>query len=395
MARSASLKPRKKKVIRLVRRGVNRFALAPTDNWLKAKHFVHYEIESKEWGTRIKEYIKKNYSRDIVAAINRLPEWKTSNSSHWATTVLYLEISPELVPDDYSKGIVKWINTLAEEGRKIAKDKKEEEKKEVGPTVTPTIQDRIFEQSQAAAEDIDEWLDGFIENPSTFDPSSFDFKSHFAKNNVSQAHARKIKSFFERSLDDYKDLQSMPTIGQLKTMSEGEADLWQQLKEGYNHLKKADVQRYIDAVTNLYEALDYIIESSKAQRKPRIAKPKSADKQVTGVRYCKTDDKYKITSINPVEIIGATELWIFNIKTRKLGKYVAEDGQQFQVKGTTLLFYDVDASIQKTLRKPDESLKEFKTAGKVKLRKFLEDIPTTDTKLNGRFNSDTIILKVS
>ena len=51
-------------------------------------------------------------------------------------------------------------------------------------------------------------------------------------------------------------------------------------------------------------------------------------------------------------------------------------------------------SIQKTLRKPTEQLKEFKDAGKVKLRKYMDDIKTTDTKLNGRCNPDTVLLKV-
>ena len=52
-------------------------------------------------------------------------------------------------------------------------------------------------------------------------------------------------------------------------------------------------------------------------------------------------------------------------------------------------------SICKTLRKPEEKLKEFKSAGKVALRKFLEDINATDTKMNGRINEETILLKVA
>ena len=47
------------------------------------------------------------------------------------------------------------------------------------------------------------------------------------------------------------------------------------------------------------------------------------------------------------------------------------------------------------MRKPEEQLKEFKNAGKVALRKFMEDIKTTDTKLNGRINAETILLKVT
>ena len=71
------------------------------------------------------------------------------------------------------------------------------------------------------------------------------------------------------------------------------------------------------------------------------------------------------------------------------------EGTGLSVKGTTIQGYDESLSIQKTLRKPVEQLKEFKDSGKVKLRKFLDDIKTTDTKLNGRCNPETIILKVS
>jgi len=151
-------------------------------------------------------------------------------------------------------------------------------------------------------------------------------------------------------------------------------------------------------------ALDFIIDSAKANRKPRKAKPKSATKLVEKLKFSKTDEKYKLASIDPSLIVGANELWVFNVKTRKIGKYVASnidpkgmgrDGTGLSVKGTTIIGFDENLSIQKTLRKPDEQLKEFKAAGKVKLRKFLDDIKTTDTKLNGRCNPDTVLLKVS
>jgi hypothetical protein len=85
---------------------------------------------------------------------------------------------------------------------------------------------------------------------------------------------------------------------------------------------------------------------------------------------------------------------VFNVKTRKLGKYVTTEFSELNVKGTTITGFDENASVQKTLRKPEEQLKEFKTAGKVVLRKFLDDIKAVDIKLNGRINEDTILLKV-
>jgi len=156
--------------------------------------------------------------------------------------------------------------------------------------------------------------------------------------------------------------------------------------------------------SELMVALDFIIDQAKATRKPRKAKPRSADKVIAKLKFLKVDEKYKLASINPIDVIGANELWVFNVKTRKLGKYIASsidpkglgrEGTGLSVKGTTIISFDEKLSVQKTLRKPDEQLKEFKGAGKVALRKFLDEINTTDTKLNGRCNLDTVLLKVS
>ena len=294
------------------------------------------------------------------------------------------------------------IEKFIAEGSIVVEEVKEEEK-EKSKKYVPTIQERIRDQSQDMVEDIDEWLEGWIQDPGTFDPKGFDFKKHFAKLQPSQAHARKMKSFYEGVLSDYDDLERMPTAGQLKKMDEKDADLWAQLKEGYAHLKKADIKKIRTAIEELMAALDFIIDQAKATRKPRKAKPKSADKLVEKLKYAKTDEKYKLASVNPADIIGASELWVFNVKTRKIGKYVAANpdptgnrrpGSGLQVKGTTIIGFDESASIQKTMRKPDEQLKDFKAAGKVKLRKFLDEINTTDTKLNGRCNPDTVLLKV-
>ena len=404
MARAAKVATKsKKKTVRSVRRGVNRFALAPTDNWNKAKHYVHYEIETKEWANKVKDYIRNNYDRKTVAAINKLPDWKTNNYSHWACTAFLLEANPEIVPEVYKTGIVKWVEQLALEGAALAEEKTAEEKAKKN-THTPTIQERIAEQAEAQSEAIEEWLEGFVVDKTGFDPAGFDFKGHFARTGVTQAHARRLKGFYENELADFEELERIPTAGQLKKMTDLEADLWAQLKEGYAHLKKADITKYTQAITSLLDALNFVIEQSKATRKPRVAKPKSADKLVTKVKYLKVDDKYKLASVNPVEIVGASELWVFNVKTRKLGKYVAanidpkgmkREGTGLSIKGTTIEGFDETLSVQKTLRKPEEQLKAFKAAGKVALRKFMEEIATTDTKMNGRLNPDTILLKVS
>ena len=303
----------------------------------------------------------------------------------------------------HSEYLHKWAKAAIESGSVKLEEVQAEEKAKAKKYV-PTIQERIRDQSQEMAAGIDDWLEGWIEDPATFDPKAFDFKAHFGKLQPSQAHARKIRTFYEDVLSDYDELERMPTAGQLKKMDEYEQDQWAQLKEGYAHIKKTDIKKLRTAIEELLSALDFIIDQAKATRKPRKAKPKSADKLVEKLKYLKTDTKYKLTSVIPADIVGANELWVFNVKTRKLGKYVAanidpkgmkREGSGLSVKGTTIIGFDETASIQKTLRKPEEQLKEFKAAGKVALRKFLDNINTTDTKLNGRCNPDTVLLKVS
>ena len=138
-----------------------------------------------------------------------------------------------------------------------------------------------------------------------------------------------------------------------------------------------------------------LAQEAKVNRAPRAKKSVPKEKLVAKFKYKKSDEPLKLVSINPVDIIGSKELWVFNTKTRKLGRYVAEEYKELGIKGTSITGYSEQLSIQKTLRKPDEKLKEFKAAGKVQLRKFLDDINATDTMMNGRTNEETILLKIA
>jgi len=394
MARASKVaaKP-KKKTVRAVRRGANMMPLIPLKSWEGAKYYTHYEVESKEWLSTVKAYIKKHYDKKMVSAINKLPDWKIGGKSHWTCTAYLLDNKPELVPEAYKTGIDQWIKELAEEGAAVFEEKKAEEKSKKNVYV-PSIQERIRDQALAACEEIEEWLDGFITDKKNFDPKGFNFVSHFAKFKITQAHARKIKGLYAGELEEAQLIQKLPTPGEInREKDEHKADMLQQLREGYSHLTKKDAKAYLEALETLHGACDVVIDAAKATRKPRAKKAPSKEKLIAKLKYLERDDKLQLVSVNPLEIIDAKEVWVYNVKTRKLGKYVADEHTTIQIKGAGLQFYDEKSSIQKTLRKPEETLKEFKKAGKVALRKFMDDIKTTDIKLNGRLNSDTIILK--
>ena len=285
---------------------------------------------------------------------------------------------------DFNKGrdTSTWLRnkivTVIEAGKN---DIEEIEAKESKPLVVqPSIQDRLRETAFRMTEEIEDAIEGFQTDPENFDPKAFKMLNLLKGKEVKAAHARVIKTLYSKDLAELEELAS------------GQAD--EQLREGYAHRSRKQIKNLIAFYQEIMSACDMLGQEAKANRKPKARKAQPKEKIVAKLKYMKTNEPLKLVSINPTDIIGAKELWIFNTKTRKLGKYIAAEYQDLGVKGTTITGFNEHTSVQKTVRKPEDKLKEFKAAGKVQLRKFLEDINATDTKMNGRINEDTILLKV-
>lgn len=269
------------------------------------------------------------------------------------------------------------INGVIEAGKN---DTEDEEVKEVKPLVVqPSIQERLKETAYKMTEELEDAIEGFQMDPENFDPKAFKVLNLLKGKQVKAAHARLIKTLYSKDLAELEELAS------------GQAD--EQLKEAYSHRTKKQVRNLIAFYQEIMSACDMLAQEAKVNRKPKAQKTVPKDKIVSKLKYMKTNEPLKLVSINPTDVIGAKELWVYNTKTRKLGKYIASEFNDLGVKGTTITGFNEHQSICKTLRKPEEKLKEFKSAGKVQLRKFLEDINATDTKMNGRINEVTVLLK--
>jgi hypothetical protein len=132
-----------------------------------------------------------------------------------------------------------------------------------------------------------------------------------------------------------------------------------------------------------------------AVRKPRAKKVKPAHVLVSKMNYCVEHEDYLYAkSIDPKSIIGANQLWVFNVKTRNLSVYNAVGHSGLSVRGTTITGFDTDTSITKKLRKPEAVLKPLLEGGKIYLRKVMENINTAEQKATGRINPDTLIVRV-
>lgn len=384
MARRPSLIKAKssKKTTRAPRRGVNRFSLMPTDNWDKARFFAHYDLERKDCGTKVKEYIKKNFDKDVLTKVNRLPDWKVDMNSHWAATAHLLEVNPDLVPDGYKTGLVKWIETLALEGAALT-SKKEETEGEEKPKKTVNIQEIMREKADEALSDIEALFDEFIDAkcPKDFSVNKKVVGALSSRNVLPQHMASAIKRY-QRLLDEYLEVQG------------GKCD---QLNEGYSNYNKMQVRYTIKFIEDVIAEMNGYISLKQAAKKPRAKKAVPVERVVAKLKHCKSfkDDalKLELTGLSPVKLHQCAEAWVYDTAKRKMHHYVADDYSKcLMVKGNTIIGFDKKESGMKTLRKPVEQIKAL-MGSKPAARKYFKEIKAVEAVPNGRFNNGMIILK--
>ena len=352
-------------------------------NFEGIKYYFHYEIDRKETATCIKDYIKKNFTKDQAKAANANPDYKFTMFSHYgAAAFLLVNHADYDFGEKYSRypqALKEYCETLIAEGKVLLTEKQAEAVASDKPNVVPlSPQQRLANKvNETIMVDLDELEDSWISGEKT-ELKLYDLMK---KHDLKGAAVPMIVQRLEGWLSDYADAYN-------KTC--------EQAVEGYSHLTRREIKRRKDAVEQMISELDSFKAAQKAQRAPRVKKPKSADKQVEKVQYKKEDTEFKIASINPTNIIGSNKLYVFNTKYRQLTVYSTDAVKGFEVSGTTIKNFYPDDSTKITIRanKVDEVIKAVLTKTPKQLEKYLSTLTTKPAVPNGRLNNETVLLRV-
>lgn len=332
----------------------------------KALNWYNYHSDAKESKKYTIQYLKETkFSKQDIELLEKVPEEKFTNLGF----VCRIKMRGGPLSESNISWISYKINELKKEAQIIIKPK-------IDNKVTVSIQDRIADKSKEMIGEIESIIDDcfLVRDFNAIDP--YEFMQTLSMKGV---HANNVMHFFKDRIPELKEA----LIGKNP-----------QLVEGYSNFTKKELKEYISFIERIVSDAEKIAHVTKVTRAPRKKKAKPADKIISKLQYKKEDSEFKIASVNATDIIGCTQLWIFNTKTRKLGVYNSIDTSGLSVKGTTILNYDEKTSIQKTIRKPDIILPELLKAGKVALRKLLGNINAVEQVLTGRINSDTILLRI-
>lgn len=356
-------------------------------------HFRHamdfYRLESsgKELKPKVIDWMGRNgYGKSDIDAFKKTKDWRC-NVTMGSIAASLIKGMPASHPGfNNGRDTTVWlrgeISRVIEEGKNdIEVEPLDTPSSKSAAVPVPNIQDRLREAAGKINEELDVAVDNWITDPEKFDPKQYSIIKLLRGKGCKAAHARYIKGFHQRSYDELMELAS------------GNAD--EQLREAYRHNSRKNVKKLIEFYESIMSACEQIAAEQKVLKKPRAKKVKPAEQVVAKLKFCVKDDKLGIVSTPPAQIIGAQGVVVYNIKTRKIGYYISKSSAGIDVKGTSLLNFS-DKSSQKTMRKPPEQLKEFKEQNTQKRFEtwFTKSVKTTETALNGRFNEDTVILKV-
>jgi len=355
-------------------------------NFHAAMLYAHYELSPADLVKEINKYLRTlDPKHPLLERVRAVDENRIASYGKY----LYVLNHGGDIPTDIKAVILERLEkTLIEEEAKIleaAKNSQRVETEKSTPAVVnkpavyvPTIQDRIRDRAREVAGEVEGWLDDWIMDKKTPIKTVEDFVALFKGSELKAVHIVHIRSAFHKRAKEFEEV------------IKGED---KQLVEGYSNFTKTEMKKMVVMMRNLFLACDMMQEVAKVVRAPRKKKPVSLDKVVAKLKYKKEDPQLGIVSMNPIHIVGSKEVWVYNTKTRKLGVYKAVDADGLTVKGTGILNYSPD-SVEKTLRKPADTLAEFKKASKVKLRTFLKELSTVDVPCQGKLNEHHVILRI-
>jgi hypothetical protein len=356
-------------------------------------NFYNYYLSTSDMKPAVLDFmLREGYPKSDIAAIT------SANPNVMPSTIGKLIRAmdrgmPSIHPDaqDYYDKLPFTEGAIAKDDKETVKKelsdvlqfvqslKTEDSKTEKNESPKMSVFDRIkIKVEKEVISHLDEMLDKWDENLNET-PVAINLISLIRDNGIPANGCQIIRDWINRHLEEYKSAYS-------------KSDSY--LTEAYSYLKRIDIKNRIKAMESLLGEVNKYASVKKAQRAPRIKKTKDASKQISKLKYQQNSQDYNIDSISPLRIPSAQRLYVFNTKYRALSVYYAKGSGGFEIKGTSLINFDEDASFTITLRKPNDTLPHvlghaIKPLDKLFISDTLKKKPAT-----GRLNEFTLLLRV-
>jgi len=245
-------------------------------------------------------------------------------------------------------------------------------------TAKLTIQDHLREKVSECCGELEGMFDDFIDSGAKM---SADFKPLMLMRgmNISPNMINTVSRVWVLRLDEFNEVL------------DGKDP---QLVEGYSHLTKIQLRNCVKFCETVINDCNSYVQLKKVERKPRMAKPVSPEKKAAKFKIQAEFVELKLKSLPAAQLVDKSEAWIYDTKKRKLIHIVADEyAKVFTIKNNSVIGFSKIETVQKTLRKPAETVKLLSAAGKPAARKIFKELSTTETAWNARGTDNLVIIR--
>ena len=326
----------------------------------RAFNFYNQDKDKKDARSYLKTYIKH---KGMAVDIDGVSDSNIILTYGWLSRMV---LNGNTLLERHNEDLDSYITNLSTTKQVI----KVVEDKPSRPSVRDYMQDKIAE----VIGDLEGQVDAFLK-----EDKEFDLYNYLQANSIPKPYCKDIDAWARKRGMEFTDVY--------KTMDKD-------TKDGYSNISRRQQANLVKLFGSFIVDIEKYTQFKKANRKPRVTKAKPPAVQVARIKFKKEDIELGIKSVNPSEMVGASQVWVYNVKYKRLAAYRSDSVQGIQVKGSTLQNYDPDMSECRSIRRPEAFLKVLLDASKVKLRKLLSDLTTKGYDVTGRINDECIIVRV-
>lgn len=339
------------------------------------KHY-NYFYDYKDAFKWAEDWVKKNRTAEL-ADFKAAEEWRVNTAIGGLCKMLTMGAV-------FSEKRMAWLNGKLQEVINAGKSNRSIEAS-LKTAPVKSAADILSDKTREFIAEVESVIDLYHDPKIWLDGENYSVYNELKKINAPKPLVQKVYDYYKPLFDEAEELVVKKTPD---------------LIEGFKHLKTAkDKKDYMLFIKNIIDDCQKFMNAStaakvRAVRQPRAKKKIPVEKLVAKVKYQKESSEYKLTSVDPANIVGATEVYLFNTKYRQLVQLVAASVDGFSIRGTTIINLREEACLRKTLRKPEDVLTEIGKTTKARVNKVFLDLKTKSAAANGRLNEETIILKV-
>ena len=339
----------------------------------KAFHWYNYHYGKKDAKDMICHYLEYNQRPRDAKTLRGVPDSQIRLTPAWVCrmTMLGLELRPH-----EQENINEQLDEMLRSKQEV---KRSQDEVDADAAVAKlTIQDHLREKVSECCGELEGMFDDFITAGAKM---SADFKpiSLLRGLNISPNMIGTVTRVWELRLAEFNEVL------------EGEDP---QLVEGYSHLTKIQLRNCVKFCDTVLNDCNSYVQLKKVERKPRKVKPVSPEKKAAKFKILAEFAELKLKSLPAAQLVDKSEAWLYDTKKRKLIHVVADEyAKVFTVKNNSVIGYSKIETVQKTLRKPAETVKLITGAGKPAARKIFKDLKTTETAWNAKGTENLVILR--